>query len=192
MLQIHSSLRVAGRLKKANIECVVLAGSSFILCEWCTLFQMTRCVCILGVHRDRIFKGKWRSRGLNELNFFLASQGRRLKAGAAKAPRGRRGQAWALGLFTKKPIYLLHLLGAGPGTLALYRRQAPHAHKAKPDPPCRGPRSRTIKAAPTSCYYESISITCGCMNALPYNLLVKLTFSSQESRHGTSCASACT
>ena len=56
------------------------------------------------------------------------------------------------------------------GTLALYRRQAPHAHKAKPDPPCRGPRSRTIKAAPTKLHYESISITCGCMNALPYAL----------------------
>ena len=190
MLQIHSSLRVAGRLKKANIECVVLAGSSFILCEWCTLFQMTRCVCILGVHRDRIFKGKWRSRGLNELNFFLASQGRRLKAGAAKAPRGRRGQAWALGLFTKKPIYLLHLLGAGPGTLALYRRQAPHAHKARPRPTM--PWAAVKDHQGRTYYYESISITCGCMNALPYNLLVKLTFSSQESRHGTSCASACT
>ena len=127
MLQIHSSLRVAGRLKKANIECVVLAGSSFILCEWCTLFQMTRCVCILGVHRDRIFKGKWRSRGLNELNFFWPRRG-----GASRPARPRRLEAGAARLgrwgYLPKNLFICCTFWEPDPAPSLFIGDKPHTH----------------------------------------------------------------
>ena len=42
-----------------------------------------------------IFKGNG-VLGISKAQIFLASQGRRLKAGAAKAPQGRRGQDFSV------------------------------------------------------------------------------------------------
>ena len=38
----------------------------------------------------------FKKNGVSKAQFFLASQGRRLEAGAAKAPRGRRGQGFTV------------------------------------------------------------------------------------------------
>ena len=97
-----------GRLEKANIEYVVLVGSSLFLCEWCTLCEMC-----LHIGRDRIVfvKGKWRSRGLNKLNFFWPRRG-----GASRPARPRRLEAGAAEscLFSSQHIVLLSIFGARP------------------------------------------------------------------------------
>ena len=97
-----------GRLEKANIEYVVLAGSSLFLCEWCTLCEMC-----LHIGRDRIVfvKGKWRSRVSKKLKIFRPRRG-----GASRPARPRRLEAGAarLWLFTKKHMFFLHLIGARP------------------------------------------------------------------------------
>ena len=80
-----TALELQGRLRRANIVCVLLAGLHFsyvnsaLLCE-------SECAC-----GTVIFKEKWRFGGLKSSNF-SGLAGRRLKAGAAEAPHGRRGQ----------------------------------------------------------------------------------------------------
>jgi hypothetical protein len=87
-------------MKKANIEYVLLAGSSLFLCEPCTF------VC-----ETVIFKGKWRSRVSKKLKIFRPRRG-----GASRPARPRRLEAGAarLWLFTKKHMFFLHLIGARP------------------------------------------------------------------------------
>ena len=75
-----------GRLKRAKNEYVLLAGSSLFLCEPCTFVRECMCVRPVDIQRENGVLG------ISKAQNFLASQGRRLKAGAAKAPRGRRGR----------------------------------------------------------------------------------------------------
>ena len=61
---------------------------------------------------DLDFQEKWGTKA----QFFLASQGRRLEAGAAKAPRGRRGQGFTVWYSVRITIRLYFSGTLPPGT----------------------------------------------------------------------------
>ena len=59
----------------------------------------------------------FKKNGLSKAQFLLASQGRRLEAGAAKAPRGRRGQGFTVWYSCKRITFRLYFSGTlPPGT----------------------------------------------------------------------------
>ena len=58
----------------------------------------------------------FKKNGVSKAQFFLASQGRRLEAGAAKAPRGRRGQGFTVWYRVRITIRLYFSGTLPPGT----------------------------------------------------------------------------
>ena len=58
----------------------------------------------------------FKKNGVSKAQFFLASQGRRLEAGAAKAPRGRRGQGFTVWYSVRITIRLYFSGTLPPGT----------------------------------------------------------------------------